>query len=139
MLLPDHFRQIAHASRKFDEYLLETQGESIAAWNKSHKVRDDSFGMRDTQPTLKRRSTRTRQLDLSDLPSTSEEGTDVSEDLSNLSSEEEDSEVEEKKSSKKKKKPKSSATKKKDQRKSGKKKKSKKQESEESDESDEDS
>lgn len=127
-------------SRKFDEYLLETQGgESYSAWNKTNRVRDDSFGMPDSEPTLKRRSTRTHQLDFSELPSTSEEGTDVSEDLSGLSSEEEESEVEEKKSSKKKKKSKSSAVKKKEQKKSGKKKKGKKQQSEESEESEEDS
>lgn len=135
-LRPEHFRQVAHASRQFDKYLLETQGgESMTALNKQGRVRDDSFGLRDQPPRLKRRSTRTKQLDLSDLPSTSEESTDVSEDMSADLTEESE---EERRSSKKKssKKSKSSTSgKKREEKKPSAKKKSNQESSRSSDES----
>ena len=137
-LLPNHFRQIAHASRKFDEYLLETQGgETIAAMNKQHRIRDDSFGRLDEPSALKRRPTRrmSRPLNLSDLPSASEESTDISEDLS---ASEEESEEEERKVTRKKNKKKQtkSSSGKKDEKRGSKTKKSRKHDSEElSDES----
>ncbi|KAI8944711.1 hypothetical protein F4801DRAFT_570770 [Xylaria longipes] len=70
-----HFRQVAQVAKKFDEYLLETQGGvSMAENNRLNQVRADKFGVNDDSSLkLKRRPTKTRKLDLDEMPSTSEE------------------------------------------------------------------
>ncbi|KAI0435901.1 hypothetical protein F4803DRAFT_544040 [Xylaria telfairii] len=84
VLTESHFRQVAQVAKKFDEYLLETQGGvSISESNRLNQVRADNFGINDDGPLkLKRRPTKTRKLDLDEMPSTSEEesytGTSVS-------------------------------------------------------------
>ncbi|XXH01268.1 hypothetical protein Hte_007622 [Hypoxylon texense] len=100
VLTASHLRQVALVAKKFDEYLLETQGgETTAAMNQQHKVRADAFGLDNSntpqqQQKLKRRPTKNRTLDLEELPSTSEEDSDGSDDVSASSDEEEEEERE---------------------------------------------
>ncbi|KAF2104762.1 hypothetical protein NA57DRAFT_51566 [Rhizodiscina lignyota] len=118
-LLPDYFKQVAHPSRKFDEYLFRTQGgETYSVINRQQKVRADRFGMEEPRETIQCRSTRTRKLDMDELPSWSEEDSDDSE---------------EKRKAAKKKKEKSSSSKRSDDKKSKKSKKTKKHDSDDSD------
>ncbi|KAI1771509.1 P-loop containing nucleoside triphosphate hydrolase protein [Hypoxylon cercidicola] len=93
VLTASHLRQVALVAKKFDEYLLETQGgETTAAVNQQLKVRADDFGIHDErhapQQKIKRRPTKNRTLDLDELPSTSEEDSDGSDDVSASSEEE---------------------------------------------------
>ncbi|KAI1081441.1 P-loop containing nucleoside triphosphate hydrolase protein [Whalleya microplaca] len=117
ILKANHLRQVAHVAKKFDEYLLETQGgETTATMNQQHRVRADAFGLDDMPQKLKRRPTKNRILDLEELPSTSNEDSDSSDDVS--ASSEEETEYEEVKKSKKKS---ESSSKKNDDKKKGRK------------------
>ncbi|KAI8635047.1 P-loop containing nucleoside triphosphate hydrolase protein [Xylariaceae sp. FL1651] len=102
-LTADHLKQVANVAKKFDDYLLETQGgETTAAMNQQYRVRADKFGTEDSpQQKINRRPTKTRKLDLEDLPSTSEEDSDSSIDSSLSTEAGSDSAVEVKKSKKK--------------------------------------
>ncbi|KAI0478288.1 P-loop containing nucleoside triphosphate hydrolase protein [Xylaria cf. heliscus] len=95
VLTDSHFRQVSQVAKKFDEYLLETHGGvSMAETNRLNQVRADNFGINDGGPLkLKRRPTKTRKLDLDEMPSTSEEDSDSGSGVSNSSDDEdEDSE-----------------------------------------------
>ncbi|KAF2189528.1 hypothetical protein K469DRAFT_747594 [Zopfia rhizophila CBS 207.26] len=119
VLTASHLRQVARAAKMFDEYLLETQGgETTAAMNQQHRIRADAFGLDNAPQRLKRRPTKNRMLDLDELPYTSEEDSDGSNDVSASTEEETESEEEVKKS---KRKNKSSSKKKDDDKKKGRK------------------
>lgn len=129
VLTASHLRQVALVAKKFDEYLLETQGgETTAAMNQQHKVRADAFGLdgAPAQQKLKRRPTKNRMLDLDELPSTSEEDSDGSDDVSASSDGEEEEETEYEERKKSKRKGESSSKKGEDKKKSRKSKKSSK-------------
>ena len=101
VLTSSHLRQVAHAAKKFDEYLLETQGgETISAMNQQRGVRADAFGIDNEPQRLKRRPTKNRMLDLDELPSTSDEDSEGSGNAS-VSTEEQSESEEEKKPKKK--------------------------------------
>ncbi|KAH8704254.1 hypothetical protein BGW36DRAFT_404462 [Talaromyces proteolyticus] len=101
-LTASHLRQVSRVAKKFDEYLLETQGgETLAAMNQQQQVRADNFGLDDQIQKLKRRPTKNRTLDLDELPSTSEEDSDGSINFSAPSEEETDSDKDKRKSKKK--------------------------------------
>ncbi|KAI0165323.1 P-loop containing nucleoside triphosphate hydrolase protein [Hypoxylon sp. FL1284] len=103
-----HLKQVASVAKEFDEYLLETQGgETTAALNQQHKVRADDFKLVDDagpapSQRVRRRPTKTRALDLDELPSSSDDdNSDPSDDVSASDSEEVDKYEEPRRSKKK--------------------------------------
>lgn len=129
VLTEAHFRQVARVAKKFDDYLLETHGGmTMAATNQQQKVRADHFEFNDdgangSSMRLKRRPTKTRKLDLDEIPSSSDEGGESSDSESGLSEDEEkDSSEEEEVVVKKKSKNKGDSSSKKNEEKSSKKK-----------------
>ncbi|KAI0006576.1 P-loop containing nucleoside triphosphate hydrolase protein [Xylariaceae sp. FL0662B] len=117
VLTASHLRQVAQVAKDFDEYLLQTQGgETTAVMNQNYRVRADHFGQDDAPQKLKRRSTKSRILDLDELPTTSEADSDDSDD--GFESPEEETDSEEVKKSKKKR---ESSSKKNDDKKKGRK------------------
>lgn len=94
-LMEEHFSQVAKTSKKFEDYLQEVHGgEDDAQINSMDRVRADLWGVEPSIPTpypsMKRHKTKSRRkVESSDLPSSSEGGSDDSSDLQSESTEDE--------------------------------------------------